>query len=140
MKRLQPDQKNPTSLISYVPDSLKTRAQLDYITQVSNYLRSNRQEYLKRLSNWELKDIEQAIWNYSREVENLRIHREFSMVKIFKEEIVIYKTAKKRMLKKVFLDKIKENKYFQWWSQVIFSSSRLGAGPGLLEGTPPTST
>lgn len=67
MKRFQPDQKNPTSLISYVPDSLKTRAQLDYITQFSNYLRSNRQEYLKRISNWELKDIEQAIRNYSRD-------------------------------------------------------------------------
>ncbi|MDP4284556.1 MAG: hypothetical protein Q8891_09040 [Bacteroidota bacterium] len=129
MRRLQPDQKNPTSLISYVPDSLKTRAQLDYITQVSNSLRSNREEYLKRLSNWELKDIEQAIWNYSREIENLRIHKEFSMVKIFKEEISIYKTAKQRMLKKVFLGKIKENKYFQWWAQVISPSSRLGSEP-----------
>ena len=124
MKRLQPDQKNPTSLISYVPDSLKTKSQLDYITQVSNYIRSNRQEYLKRLSNWELKDIEQAIWNYSREVENLKIHGEFSMVKIFREEIAIYKTAKERMLKKVFLDKIKENKYFSRWAQVLFPSSR----------------
>ncbi len=33
---------------------------------------------------------------YSREVENLRIHGEFSMVKIFKEEISLYKTAKKK--------------------------------------------
>jgi len=126
MKRLLSDQKNPTSLICYVPDSLKTRAQLDYISQVSNYLRSNRQEYLKRLSNWELKDIEQAIWNYSREVENLRIHREFSMVKIFKEEVAIYKTAKERMLKKVFLDKIKENKYFPWWAQVLLPRNVSG--------------
>ncbi len=31
MKRLEPDQKNPMSIISYVPDSLKTKAQLDYI-------------------------------------------------------------------------------------------------------------
>ena len=138
MNRFQPDQKNPTSLISYVPDSLKTREQLDYITQVSNYLRSNREEYLKRLSNWELKDIEQAIWNYSREVENLRIHREFSMIKIFKEEISIYKTAKQRMLKKAFLGKIKENKYFQRLAH-IFSSSRLGSGARLPEGIPHTS-
>jgi hypothetical protein len=139
MNRFQPDQKNPTSLISYVPDSLKTREQLDYITQVSNYLRSNREEYLKRLSNWELKDIEQAIWNYSREVENLRIHGEFSMIKIFKEEISIYKTAKQRMLKKAFLGKIKENKYFQWLAHIFFSS-RLGSGARPLEGIPHTST
>ncbi len=132
MNHFQPDQKNPISLTSYVPDSLKTKAQLDYITQVSNNLRSNRQEYLKRISDWELKDIEQAIWNYSREVENLRIHREFSMVKIFKEEISIYKTAKERMLKKAFLGKIKENKYFQWGAQIIFSLSRLVPGPSLL--------
>jgi hypothetical protein len=101
MKRLEPDQKNPTFLINYVPDSLKTKAQLDYITQVSNNLRRNRQEYLKRLSNWELKDIEQSIWNFSREIENLRIHREFSLAKIFKEEIFLYKTAKEKMLKSI---------------------------------------
>lgn len=106
MKRLEPDKKNTAYLIDYVPDSLKTKVQLDYITEVLNYLRSNRQEYLKRLLNWELKDIDQAIWNFSREVENLRIHREFSMVKIFKEEIYIYKTAKEKMLKSIS----KENK------------------------------
>ena len=124
MIRIQPDQKNPIALISYVPDALKTRAQLNYITEVSKTLRSNREGYLKRISRWEFKDIEQAIRNYSREVENLRIHGEFCMIKIFKEEISIYKTAKKRMLKKEFLNKLKENKYFQLWLQVILSSSR----------------
>ena len=102
MKRLEPDQKNPTFLINYVPDSLKTKAQLDYIIQVSNNLRRNRQEYLKRLSNWELKDIEQSIRNFSREIENLRIHREFSLANVFKEEIFLYKTAKEKMLKSIW--------------------------------------
>jgi len=101
MKRLVPAQKNNKPLIDYVPDSLKTKAQLDYIAQVLNYIRSNRQEYLKRLSNWELKDIEQAIGDFSQEAENLRIHKEFYMVKIFKEEISLYKTTKERMLKNI---------------------------------------
>ena len=102
MKRLVPAQKNNKPLIDYVPDSLKTKAQLDYIAQVLNYIRSNRQEYLKRLSNWELKDIEQSIRNFSREIENLRIHREFSLANVFKEEIFLYKTAKEKMLKSIW--------------------------------------
>lgn len=48
------------------------------------------------------------------------------MVKIFKEEVAIYKTAKKRMLKKVFLDKIKENKYFSWWARVLLPRNVSG--------------
>jgi hypothetical protein len=84
-----------------VPDSLKTKAQLDQISRALNHIRENRHEYLMKISNWELKDIEQAIWDFSREVKNLRIHGEFSTAKIFKEEISLYKSVRWRKRKNI---------------------------------------